>query len=643
MFTPYACREERIVVDRHLVEKYNLSAWAEKFKLGTAGYRDLLDIENMHNPEVPFNTVTIALIASAKAELMLEAGLKSNHVGGEVRPHTQEFINLVARIYAAHGISVHLRAGDVKTTPIWLSSYGVFYHELDAGENFTASHSQNFKGGWKPMDGSGMQLLDEADQIAARVRKLQKKAAEVGYEIVLAPSDSHLIRHDFDPVDSYVAMLNQIVPGALLEVVKKAGKKGFKVAISTEGGSMAKTSRMIMDRLSISCGENKIVHYLHEEERSDFHEIGIIDGENYGIDPGKWQIYKNIGAQALLRKKEADVVFIWDADGDRFNMVTVTPVKKARAAAAIGLEIEPLDDTRALVYFKPNQIYFMLTAVKLEALAASDVLGKYNWIIATTYPTSKSIGELALRFNQRFGVHLKTYHVPVGFKHFGNMVKEVEQYLSSGGTEFILTDVLGRAHAMGSSPRVLIMAEESGGAAMGTVGFYESKNRKSRSVALKEKDGMQIGVIALALAAKLKLENKSFAEFYMDKIEENNIMYRYYNRTDVKLFDESLRGDARAAAEAAGNAHKEKMVHFYRSLTKLTPDKAHQKLKEVVDVKLPEIKAIFWGWDGTYIDFGDMWFGLRASGTDAVLRFYIEGKEQERLGTLSQGFINTRV
>jgi phosphomannomutase len=187
------------------------------------------------------------------------------------------------------------------------------------------------------------------------------------------------------------------------------------------------------------------------------------------------------------------------------------------------------------------------------------------------------------------------------------------------------------------------MAEESGGAAMGTVGFYESKNCKSRSLALKEKDGMQIGVIALALAAKLKLENKSFAEFYMDKIEENNIMYRYYNRTDVKLFDESLRGEARTAAEAAGNAHKEKMVHFYRSLTRLTPDKAHQKLKEVVDVKLPGIKAIFWGGDGAYIDFGDIWFGLRASGTDAVLRFYIEGKEQERLGTLSQGFINTRV
>ncbi len=643
MFTPYACREEKIIVDRNIIEKYGLSAWATKFKLGTAGYRDLLDIEDMHNPEVPYNTVTVALIASAKAELMLEAGLKSNHVGGEVRPHTQEFINLVARIYAARGISVHLRAGDVKTTPIWFSSYGVFYYELGAGENFTASHSQNFKGGWKPMNGSGMQLIEMADRIAERVRRLVKKASEEGYEIVLAPSDSDLIRHDFDPVDSYVAMLHQIIPASLLDTVKKAAEKGFRVAISTEGGSMAKTSRMVFERLSIPCGESGIVQYLHEEERSDFHGIGILDGENYGIDPGKWQIYKNIGAQELLRKREADVVFIWDADGDRFNIVTVTPAEKAEDAADIGLETEPLDDTRALVYFKPNQIYFMLTAVKLEALAASGALGKYNWIIATTYPTSRSIGEIALSFNQRFGVNLKTYQVPVGFKHFGSAVRELEAHLSSGNKEFILTDVCGKIHNMGSAPRMIMMAEESGGAAMGTAEFYESKNHRSRSLALKEKDGMQVGVMALALAAKLKLENKSYAEFYMEKIAENNIVYRYYNRTDVKLFDESLKGEARTVAEAAGNERKEKMVNFYRSLTELDPEKAHKKLQDAVGVEVPEIKDIFWAGDGTYIDFGDIWFGLRASGTDAVLRFYIEGKERGRLDALSEGFINTRV
>jgi phosphomannomutase len=54
---------------------------------------------------------------------------------------------------------------------------------------------------------------------------------------------------------------------------------------------------------------------------------------------------------------------------------------------------------------------------------------------------------------------------------------------------------------------------------------------------------------------------------------------------------------------------------------------------------VPEIKRVFWAGDGTYIDFGTMWFELRASGTDAVLRFYIEGKDREFLDTLNKAFV----
>jgi len=34
-----------------------------------------------------------------------------------------------------------------------------------------------------------------------------------------------------------------------------------------------------------------------------------------------------------------------------------------------------------------------------------------------------------------------------------------------------------------------------------------------------------------------------------------------------------------------------------------------------------------------------MWFELRASGTDAVLRFYIEGKDKDFLETLNKAFV----
>ncbi len=65
----------------------------------------------------------------------------------------------------------------------------MFYEELAGGENFTASHSQSFKGGRKPMDGRGMQLLDAAAAIEQGVRDIIAGAARRGrYVIKLAPS-----------------------------------------------------------------------------------------------------------------------------------------------------------------------------------------------------------------------------------------------------------------------------------------------------------------------------------------------------------------------------------------------------------------------------------------------------------------------
>ena len=66
-----------------------------------------------------------------------------------------------------------------------------------------------------------------------------------------------------------------------------------------------------------------------------------------------------------------------------------------------------------------------------------------------------------------------------------------------------------------------------------------------------------------------------------------------------------------------------------------------QRLQELVGdrVGIPQIKKVFWAGDGTYIDFGTSWFELRASGTDAVLRFYIEGKEKAFLQGMNHAFV----
>ena len=640
LFTPFAARAETIRLDAALCAEAGLEAWAAQFKLGTAGYRDLLDPADFFNLGVPFNGLTAAVFLEARARLAVRRGLKALHVGGEVRPHTPELIDLAARIYAAHGISVHLRPAGLRTTPIWLSSFGVFFEELDGGENFTASHSQSYKGGWKPMDGDGGQLIAMAPEIEQGVRDLVAGALAGGTDIRLAAADDALVRRDFDPVDAYVDVLRQVVPALLLEAIAPAGARGFHAGFCTEGGSMGATARRVFGALDIDCKPGGTVFFTHEDEHSDYHGIGQLAGQNHGVDPGKWQVYKHVGAQELLRERRCDVFFIWDPDGDRFNMVTVAPAGLAKDAAAAGLEVDPLDEARCLVFFKPNQIYFMLTALKLEGLAAAGALAKHDWITATTFPTSRSIGEIAEVSGRRGGANLPTYQVPVGFKYFAELVGSLEQQVVAGAANASATDVTGRVTAFGPRPRLLIMAEESGGAAMGFAEPVGSRHGKRRSLAPKEKDAMQIGVLALCLGARLHVEGGSFAGYYLAALDRYDTTYRFYERRDLTLFDESLKGPAREAAKAAGNARKDATVAFFASLEGKSPGAVAAALQAglTAGVALPPVERAFRAGDGTMIEFAGLWFELRASGTDAVLRYYMEGRDAATVGALNEAF-----
>jgi len=626
---------DAIILTPELIEAEGLRDWAGAFKLGTAGYRDQLDPDDINNPKVAFNRTKVAIIAEAKARVYdrLFGGKKvllERHVGGEVRPHTPEFIQLAARIYASHGHKVHLRK-ELDTTPIWYSSFGVFYNELNDGENFTASHSPTYKGGWKPMDGMGKQLLEEADLIAAEVRRV----IAPGCQIALAPTDSPLIVRDFDATDAYCDYLNSIIPPIALENIRKAGKAGFRTFISTVGGSMAKTTKPIFRKLNIE----ECIRFLHEQEDPNYHGIGIIDGVNYGVDPGKWQVYKHIGAQEVLRKSGlSDVFFIWDPDGDRFNIITTAPSVVAERAASYGLEVDQLTPDRVLIYFKPNQIYFMLVLARIEQLLATGELNQFDWLVSETFPTSRSIGEVA----EKHG--LKVVRTPVGFKYFGEIAEQIEAQIDCEDEEVSVHTPTGETICLGKCPRILMMAEESGGAAMGGSKLAVSKNGLKKSAVMKEKDGFQIGLAVMALAARLHSENKSFAEFYIQSIDKNDIAYRHYERLDVTLYNENLTPDALAKAKRDGISRRDGVVRFFKGLVEMPVWDAYKLLREKTEgTDLPPLKRVMWAGDGTLMEFEGMWWEIRASGTDAVLRYYIEGRHRESIRVINRAFRDMKI
>ncbi len=639
----------KISYSKDYFQNHGLFRWVSEFKLGTAGYRDTINLTDLYKTDAPYNAHTIMMIAEAMARIYERRGYGSIHLGGEVRRFTREIIQLISRIFAAHGISVHLHL-DKGTTPIWASSFGVFYNELDGGANVTASHSQNFKQGFKPIDEKGMQLLRMADEIRDEVKKIGEEAMAGGYSINLSADPSPNIMKDFHYLDAYADYLKDIIPEEAFLLIKRAQEAGMKVGVSTMGGSMHENSMPIFNHFGISAGTDGMIQYVHWEKRDDFHKVGEIDGENYGCDPTKPIIYRNIGLKEKLLTGEIDFGFIWDPDGDRYNMVTMADATIASKAEEIGLEVEKMQGMdKCIAYFKPNQIYFINTALKLEMIARSGELFQYDWVISTTYPTSKSIGELADIFNRKYanefaknGTKLRLFRTPVGFKHLGNMVSEIERQLSEGKGEVVLEDTTGEEISLGRKPRILILAEESGGAAMGGAEWIRSKHGKRESLSMKEKDGMQIALMNLSIMGKLFIERKSYAQLYIEKIEEYDIQYRYYYRIDKKLFDESLTGKAREDAREIGNRAKDFMVETFKSLAEgKTMGQVNGELRKMTgnQIPIPEVKRIFWAGDGTYIDFGKFWFELRASGTDAVLRFYIEGKEKEVLEAVNKAFV----
>ena len=641
-------QDVRIVYRKSFFEENGLFKWISDFKLGTAGYRDTIDMNDFFSTDAPYNAHTIMMVAEAMARIYNKKGYGSVHLGGEVRRYTPEIIQLIGRIFASHGVTVHLNA-ERDTTPIWATSFGVFYNELDGGANITASHSQKFKQGFKPVDEKGMQLLSVADEIAEEVRRIGQEAKSGSFSITLSAVSSPYIQKDFRYLEAYADYLKDIIPEEALRLIHEAQKAGMKAGVSTVGGSMYENSLALFERFGIKAGQGGLIQYMHWEKRDDFHKVGEIDGENYGCDPTKPIIYRNIGLKEKLLSGEIHFGFIWDPDGDRYNIVTIAPASVKNRAEESGLEVESIAGREeCIVYFKPNQIYFLNAALKLEILAESGDLFKNDQVIGITYPTSKSIGELADVFNKRYskefdqsGTRVRVFNTPVGFKYFGEMVGDIEAQLGQGG-EVVLKDVTGKEVSLGRSPRILIMAEESGGAAMGSATWRLSKGKKRRSLAMKEKDGMQIALMNLGVMSKLYLEKKSFAELYVEKIEEYDIRYRYYGRIDKTLFEESLTGEAREKAKAIGNKAKDYMVDAFKVLTrKKSPQEARDALQKLVGegVRVPEIKRVFWAGDGTYIDFGTMWFELRASGTDAVLRFYIEGRDKAFLDSLNKAFV----
>jgi phosphomannomutase len=646
---PYEKEWQEIRLSEEIIDLYRLDIWAKNFSLMTAGYRGRLNPNDANDPAEEFNSLIIAILGEAKTRVFrrkLEHGEQAHvHIGGETRPHTQDFIAILSRVYAAHDIKVHLRV-HIKTTPIWYSSFGIFYKEYQSGDNLTASHSPFFKGGWKPMDSAGKQLLAEEEEIISEVKNIVNNQEKIS----LAPWElKDKIVYDFDVDEAYVKYQQAVITDRSRDDIKKAIEKGFRCAVCTVGGSMKSTTERLFPMLGIPTGEDKVIHYLFGEEDSQYHKLGQKGEKNFGPDPSKQEVYKSIGAQEILLKGKADIVFIWDPDGDRLNIVTITLSEQAEQAKKFGIDVDLCPGTdKAIIYFTPNQLFFILTDYRINVLKECGLLDAYDWFVTNSISTSRSIAELAAKEN------ISVAQIRVGFKYAGTFCEWLENR-TDPNRPFI--NAIGDKVYIGDKPRALIMCEESGGAIFGGTDLLMNESGSEGLIALREKDGMQLGLMTLALTAYLYNAKRSLSEYYCDLMEKHHIRHRFFDRCDVTLYKEDLEDPAKLEkAKSDGISKRDITMHFFKELAERAS--AGTPLEEICDVinskltegdrSIPRLKRICnvgegKQLEGTLIEFDDFWFLIRASGTDALLRYYIEGKDKDETKAYQQSLMNLKI
>lgn len=651
-FDPSSDEKLELRLDDAIVELYGLERWSREFSLMTAGYRDPLDPEDGFNPEAPFNLLTIAILAEAKARVFKGSGASWNrhvHIGGEVRPHTQAAIKVMARVYAAHGYEVHVR-GTPSTTPIWYSSFGIFVQGYQSGDNFTASHSPYFKGGWKPLDADGKQLTDQEPALIQQVQRI----VDARDTITLAPWGSSSIHDDFDVDAAYVAYQRSVLHDETIASIRAAGRAGLRCLACPCGGAMGATTARIFHALGIPTGPGGVVDYFFGEEDSRCHGIGEVevqrpDGkkekQHFGTDPCKSEVYKNVGAQERLAKGEADLVILWDPDGDRFNIVTPAPRALAAAASDAGLEAEEFAGSdKCIVYFTPNQLYFMLAAFRIDLLKACGRRAGFDWFVASGFPGCTAISELAQK------EEIPMLRVPVGFKNLGDLCRSLEMQ-GPGPKSFRLAT--GEDVQVGRNPRALFLCEESGGANLGGEDQLRSHATGRTMLSLREKDGMQMALLTLALASRLHEAGRSFAEHYIHEVQSRGIRFRFAERKDLRLYSEEILGEELEQAKAEGAKQRDQVMDFFHQLVthhkqgKLSLDGVRQEILARATTQAPRLsslRAAHWvEEDGPLFEFEDARVMVRASGTDAVLRYYAEGHTRAAVRSATQLFSGLRL
>ncbi len=637
-------------------EGLNLAEWLESYakeaEVSTAGIRGPQNILYPHDTRFPINMIGIMLATEAKALAAQEIYPDSKLIklaGSEVRYNSDKFLELIARIQAAHGIKT-LVPENRATIPIWMASFLAFKLDLLGGEYITSSHGISVKNATKDLNSQGSQYLpEESMQFVNKIRWIFDEVRKNGkYKIKIAANDNPLIDESVmkklnDGVTLYEQYLKDgVAKDANFKLINELKEK---IVIENVGGSAYRTLSRILKVLGI----DRHFDWLNIEEDPFFHSIGKYDHDpkgnrtfyDYSVDATViskdkagnpyFPVIKSMNyAEKLKNYPLSTVVLITDPDHDRLTVTQIESSDRIEALEKLGVDYVKLDENRVLTVFTANQSFLMIMDFWANQLKKEGLFDKHPRFIIKTTASARSWDEWAKKNG------IKVVNVPVGFKEIANIMKKVEKQITDNPQkEVIITDIFNNDINLGTNPKLVFGGEESGGMIIGSESIIESLSGR-KAIAMREKSATEAIIVASALTSYLEKAGISMSE-HLEKVFENNeIISKYDIREDISYYNESEPDIEKLKADKkAGEAKRTKNDLFYLALAvaKAENKLSVEQIKEILASTFPELDfsnlmdVKFVG-DGTYLEFEDKFIEIRPSGTDAKTKAYGAGADK---------------
>jgi len=645
--------ESTLILNRQLVEKWGLEEWLANFKkeatVSTAGIRGIQNVLYPWDVRFPINQVGVALATIAKVLALKEKdGNKTLHkiAAGEVRYNTRQFVDLITRIQAGLGVRTHLALGR-KTMPIWLVSFLIFMNDYDGGEYVTASHAVSSKTATKDLDSEGSQFLPEYSVASvSKIEGIIKEAKENGYAIKLSSINDPLITEDFDGIADYTEYLkNGVATPKSLSLIKEQTDNGLKILFDFGGGSMFNAMSPILENLGIL----SVFDFYRAKEDPFFYGIGKtlkLNPQNnqeeffdLSCDISLLEVVKTAGFEENLKEKPLGyVVIMVDPDGDRIVLGQVEPKGRADFLDKLGIGYIAVNEEKIFTVCQPTFGFLMLMDFYMKQLKEAGVFNDYPRLMIKTTCSSLAWDEWA-KFNG-----IAVVNTPVGFKEIAAIMKKTEKQIKDNPQkEVSIKDAFGKEINLGVQPRLIFGGEENGGMIVGPEQYIKSQNGRL-AIAMREKSAGEAAVLATAMVARFYKQKKFLSDYLNEIYVSNNISFKFYFRVDDTYYNESEPNpEILKKAKQEGEMKRDEIYSFYLSLSLafrgkvITLEQARDILKDLFgEMNFDGLKDIIFVTDGVYFDFEDMFVEVRKSGTDAKMRFFFCGQDQQKCQLFSK-------